>query len=118
TASASRHVAVVAFPGAEVLDVTGPLEVFSQAAHILGVGGARAEPAYRIEVLARRAGPIEMSSGIRLVAERAVGEVRGGLDTLLVAGGRGTAAALADEVPLPGVPPQGAGGGRAPLWCR
>ncbi len=100
TASASRHVAVVAFPGAEVLDVTGPLEVFSQAAHILGAGGARTEPAYRIEVLARRAGPIEMSSGIRLVAERAVGEVRGGLDTLLVAGGRGTAAALADELLL------------------
>ena len=41
-----------------------------------------------------------MSSGIRLVAERAVGEVRGGIDTLLVAGGRGTAAALADELLL------------------
>jgi transcriptional regulator GlxA family with amidase domain len=100
TTSASRHVAVVTFPDAEVLDVTGPLEVFSQAARILGSGEARAEPAYRVEVLARRAGPIAMSSGIRLVAERAIGEVKGGIDTLLVAGGRGTVAALTDELLL------------------
>jgi transcriptional regulator GlxA family with amidase domain len=99
-AVASRHVAVVAFSDAEVLDVTGPLEVFSQAARILGGRGAQVEPAYRVEVLARRAGPIAMSSGIRLVAERAVGEVRSGIDTLLVAGGRGTEAALADELLL------------------
>jgi transcriptional regulator GlxA family with amidase domain len=97
---ASRRIAVVAFPGAEVLDVTGPLEVFSQAAQMLGTGRAQAEPAYRVEVLARRGGPLPMSSGIRLVADRAVGEVRGGIDTLLVAGGRGTPAALADELLL------------------
>ena len=111
TASVSRHVAVVAFPGAEVLDVTGPLEVFSQAAYILGTGGGRTDPpAYRIEVLARRAGPIAMSSGIRLVAERAVGEVRGGIDTLLVAVGgggliAGIAAWYAGRIKLVGVEP-------------
>jgi transcriptional regulator GlxA family with amidase domain len=100
SAATSRRIAVVAFPDAEVLDVTGPLEVFSQAARMLGADRTRAEPAYRVEVLARRAGPLPMSSGIRLVADRAVGEVRGGLDTLLVAGGRGTSAALADELLL------------------
>jgi transcriptional regulator GlxA family with amidase domain len=97
---ASRHVAVVAFPDAEVLDITGPLEVFSQAARILGTRGVRRDPAYRIEVLARRAGPVVTSSGIRLVAERAVSDVKGGIDTLLVAGGRGTAAALGDALLL------------------
>ncbi len=96
----TRHVALVAFPGAQVLDVTGPLEVFSQASRRLFETNKRNEPAYTTEVVARRAGPIATSSGIRLLADRAVGEVRSGVDTLLVAGGAGTVAAMKDELLL------------------
>jgi transcriptional regulator GlxA family with amidase domain len=98
--ASTRRVALVAFPGAQVLDVTGPLEVFSQASRRLFETTKRSEPAYTLEVVARRAGPIATSSGIRLLADRAVGEVRGGLDTLLVAGGAGTVAAMKDELLL------------------
>jgi transcriptional regulator GlxA family with amidase domain len=101
TATRTRHVALVAFPRAQILDVIGPLEVFSQAATHLRAGKARTtEPAYTIEIVARRAGPIAMSSGIRLVADRSIGEVKSGVDTLLVAGGLGTIAAIDDELLL------------------
>ena len=96
----SHRVAVVAFPGVQVLDVTGPLEVFSQAARTIALSSRRAEPRYTVEVLARRAGPIATSSGLRLIADRAIGEVKGGIDTLLVAGGQGTVEAMRDELLL------------------
>lgn len=89
-----RQIAVVAFPGAQILDVVGPLEVFGRAARWLTDQG---QPAgYRVEILAREAGPFETSSGMQLVAARAFTDVQGGLDTLLVAGGHGTRAALED----------------------
>jgi transcriptional regulator GlxA family with amidase domain len=107
------RVAVVAFPGVQVLDVTGPLEVFARTArHLAETGAAPASPrrgwrrahagapAYAVEVLARERGPLAASSGILLVPNRTLAEVRGGLDTLLVAGGQGTAEAAGDATLL------------------
>jgi transcriptional regulator GlxA family with amidase domain len=88
---------MVAFPGAQILDVTGPLEVFSSAARLLTARRGLAIPAYRVAILATRAGSVRCSSGLELVAERALRTVRGPIDTLLVAGGEGTAAALRDR---------------------
>jgi transcriptional regulator GlxA family with amidase domain len=51
-------------------------------------------------VLAARRGAIAASSGLELVARRAVAELRGGLDTLLVAGGEGVQDALRDRALL------------------
>lgn len=93
--SVPRRIAVVAYPDVQILDVTGPLEVFATASRLRASGG-RAAPRYVVEVLAARAGPLATSSGIGLVAERAFQDVRGGIDTLLVAGGLGTPAAMAD----------------------
>ena len=89
--SSSRRVAVVAYPDVQMLDVTGPLEVFAAASRL-----AR-RPAYAVEVLAAGAGPVATQSGVRLVADRAWRTVRRGIDTLLVAGGQGTAAAIQDR---------------------
>ncbi len=96
----TRRVALVAFAGAQSLDVIGPLEVFSQATRHLLAANGRAEPAYAIEIVARRAGPLATSSGIRLVADRSIAEVKSGVDTLLVAGGPGTIAAMQDDLLL------------------
>src|SRR5262245_31318454 len=95
--SATRLVTMVAFPDVQILDVTGPLEVFGCASRMLAERSNAAGPAYRVEVVAARAGALTCSSGMRLVAERALGAVRSGIDTLLIAGGIGTAAALRDE---------------------
>lgn len=98
TANAARprrrphHVVMLAYPDVQILDVTGPLEVFSRAARWMQDHGVRGDLAYRVEIVAPRAGAFATSSGMRLVAERAFREVTGA-DTLLVAGGRGHAAA-------------------------
>jgi transcriptional regulator GlxA family with amidase domain len=93
----TRRIAVLTFPGGQVLDVTGPLEVFSIASRLLARRAPARAPAYAVEVLAATAGPLAMSSGVRLVAERACTRVGDELDTLLVAGGDpGLARALED----------------------
>ncbi|MCX4582401.1 GlxA family transcriptional regulator [Streptomyces sp. NBC_01481] len=79
---ASRRVVIVAFPGVELLDVTGPAEVFSVAS---GIAGAD-RPGYQVEIAATRAGELPTSSGVRLVADVALEEVGGQVDTLLVSG--------------------------------
>jgi transcriptional regulator GlxA family with amidase domain len=88
---------MVAFEDAQMLDVVGPLEVFSRAARLLSDEGRRGPLPYAVEILAREKGVITTSSGIGLVAARSYRQVRGGIDTLLVAGGRGTAAAMKDR---------------------
>jgi transcriptional regulator GlxA family with amidase domain len=93
----TRGVAVVAYPEAQILDVVGPLEAFAIASRIHAVLRPGRAPAYAVEVLAERSGPFACSSGLALVAGRSWRHVRGGLDTLLVAGGSGTAQAMASR---------------------
>jgi transcriptional regulator GlxA family with amidase domain len=85
-----HRVAVVAFPEIQVLDVVGPAEVFDTASKLVG------EAAYDVEVIAPEAGPLTGSS-VSLVADRALGDCRSRLDTLLIAGGRGARLAADDE---------------------
>jgi transcriptional regulator GlxA family with amidase domain len=96
----TRHIAMIAFPGIQVLDVTGPLEVFGRTARLLREMGRRDDDAYTVEVLATKVGAVTSSSGIRLVADRRVAAVRDGIDTLLVAGGNGTVEAMRDPAIL------------------
>jgi transcriptional regulator GlxA family with amidase domain len=77
-----HRVVIVAFPGIEVLDVTGPAEVFSVAARVGGAG----RPGYRVQVATADGGPVVTSSGVRLMADLALGDVAGPVGTLLVAG--------------------------------
>src|SRR5262249_60048850 len=110
--SAPRLVAMVAYPGVHALDVIGALEVFS-AASVLAPRAAGDTPPYATAVVATAAGPLETQSGIGLVASRTLGSLRGGVDTLLVAGGLGATTALGDRAllsPLRPLPP----GGRRP----
>ncbi|MBV9041501.1 MAG: AraC family transcriptional regulator, partial [Acidimicrobiia bacterium] len=80
-----RRVVIVAFPDVQSLDVAGPAEVFAAA------GG------YRVDVVAPTAGVVRASSGIALWADRALADVRGAIDTLVVAGGAGTREVMADD---------------------
>ncbi len=88
---------MVAFPDAQIIDITGPLEVFGLAARLLTEERGWRIPAYTVEIAATKAGTLATSSGIRLIADRSLAQVRGPIDTLLVAGGRGTPAALRDR---------------------
>lgn len=79
--STGRTVAILAMPGVQLLDVSGPLDVFAEA----NVQARR--DLYRLQVIGGASGEIRSSSGTRLVADRCVGEPAGeAIDTLLVAG--------------------------------
>lgn len=88
---------MVAFEDAQILDITGPLEVFGRCARWLKERAACAHDAYTVEIVAAKRGPVATSSLIRICADRAFSEVGGPVDTLLVAGGRGTPRAMADR---------------------
>jgi transcriptional regulator GlxA family with amidase domain len=90
---------MLGFPDAEALDITGPLEVFSEATRLLLANKLTRAPAYSIEVVGLRAGPFATTSGVRLIAERAYREVRGA-DLLLISGGRGCRRVARDEALL------------------
>src|SRR4051812_25614153 len=81
----SRRVVIVALPDVQPLDVTGPAEVLSAAARVAG----GAPPAYALEVVAPGGAAIPTDSGYALAPAGALEDVRGPLDTLLVAGGAG-----------------------------
>lgn len=89
----SRVVEVLAFPDVQVLDVTGPLQVFSSASN-LSRGRGRSAP-YAIRVVAGKT-PIISSAGLGLLAER-LPDPSVPIDTLIVAGGVGVRAASADD---------------------
>jgi transcriptional regulator GlxA family with amidase domain len=93
----TRRVVMLAFPDAQILDITGPLEVFGRAARLLTEERGWRIPAYTVEIAAAKAGPFATSSGIRLIADRSIAQLRGPIDTVLMAGGRGTNAALRDR---------------------
>ena len=88
---------MLAFPDAQIIDITGPLEVFGRAARWMTDEHGWRIPAYTVEIVATKAGAFATSSGLRLIADRSITQVRGPIDTLLVAGGRGTTDALRDR---------------------
>ncbi len=92
----ARSVAILAVPNAQILDVTGPLEVFSSTNRELRDGGAQ-DDAYRTRLVTPDGADASTSSGVCLVADGRLATLRGPLDTLVVAGGLGIARALRDE---------------------
>ncbi|GAA1226286.1 DJ-1/PfpI family protein [Kitasatospora nipponensis] len=98
---APHRVVITAFPGVELLDVTGPAEVFSVASRL--VGTERAD--YRVQIATADGALVTTSSGVRLMPDLALAEVEGRVDTLLVSGairptgdGRGIEAVVDPEV--------------------
>ena len=84
-----RRVVIVAFPGVQTLDVTGPAEVF-RAASLLK------PPGYDVTVAALDIEPLRTAT-VSLAPDKRLADCTGALDTLLVAGGTGTRRAEDDE---------------------
>ena len=91
---------MLAYPGAQMLDITGPLEVFARSARLLLEQGLRADSVYEVEVIAAQTGPVKTSSGVEILAARPLTAVHAPLDTLLVAGGVGSREALRSSLVL------------------
>ncbi|MGH8081367.1 MAG: GlxA family transcriptional regulator [Lysobacter sp.] len=76
----ARTIAILALPSVQLLDVSGPLDVFAQANAETG------RDAYDLRVVACEAGPIRSSSGVRLLPDLIAGGAVERFDTLLIAG--------------------------------
>jgi transcriptional regulator GlxA family with amidase domain len=80
-AAGPRTVAILALPGVQLLDVSGPLDVFAEANVQSG------ETRYALVVIAAESGPIPSSSGVRLMPDQVIGDdAESEIDTLLIAG--------------------------------
>ena len=85
---ATRRIVFLAAPGVEILDLAGPLQVFARASEMHSRANPGSPPIYAVEVatvsLSRS---LIANCGLRITADRTFREVRGNIDTLLVAGG-------------------------------
>jgi transcriptional regulator GlxA family with amidase domain len=79
--STTRRIVIAVFPDVDLLDVTGPAEVFALANR--ETGGAAG---YRVQLAGGAPGAVVTSAGVRLLTDLAFDEVDGVLDTLLVPG--------------------------------
>jgi transcriptional regulator GlxA family with amidase domain len=93
------RVALFAYPGVQALDLSGPLEMFARATRLLRDEG-RAHPGYSLAVVGTEAGPLTASSGFRFLPDTTFRALRGPVDTLLVVGGKGIDAVVADQAVL------------------
>ena len=112
TVTTPRLVVVLAFEGAQLLDVAGPVQTFASTNEIANktAKGAHGVP-YRVVVLSRRGGPVTTTSGLPLVTRplaRTLGKAR--IDTLIIPGGGGVQNAVKEAATVElGAPPGGVG---------
>jgi len=88
--NAIRFIDVLAYPAVQLLDVTGPVQVFASANDL--VAGAGGTPPYVLRIVAQAGEDITSSAGVAL-ATGPLTKPGEALDTLLVAGGEGAEAA-------------------------
>ena len=92
---APRQIAILIFPGVQSLDLTGPLEVFTGAQQLIEVTH-RPERGYETTVLSADGASLRTSSALTVTPDVALHDAPAEIDTLIVAGGAGHAAAAAD----------------------
>lgn len=95
--SVPRTVAVLIFPGFQLLDAVGPLDVFAGACDAWRERHPEGPLPYATEIVAHQAGPVASGSSAALVAQADIAQVRRRVDTLLVAGGGGVREAIQDR---------------------
>lgn len=86
----ARRVLIVGYDDVELLDVACPSDVFDAASRL------KPDAPYQVELATVDGRPIRCGSGLTLATHRRIDQVRGPLDTLLVAGGFGHRVAAAD----------------------
>jgi transcriptional regulator GlxA family with amidase domain len=84
----TRRIVFVSGPNVEILDLVGPLQVFTRASDMYTRASPGSPPIYSVEVVSISSNrSLIANCGVRITADRTFREVRGKIDTLLVAGG-------------------------------
>jgi transcriptional regulator GlxA family with amidase domain len=76
-----HNIAIVVSSSVRSIDLIGPIEVFGEAASLLGDGSA-----YNIEILGESRDPIQGTYGLRFLPDRTIHEIDRDIDTLLIPG--------------------------------
>ncbi len=87
----TREICILIYDGAQSLDISGPLEVFSLASRQTRDEDPARAPLYRNRTIAANAGPVTLASGMRVLPDLTCATFPEGVDTLLVSGGMGDA---------------------------
>jgi transcriptional regulator GlxA family with amidase domain len=88
TSTTARRIVFVAAPGTEILDLVGPLQVFARASDMYCRANPGALPIYSVEVISISSGrSLVANCGLHFAANKTYRQLRGKIDTLLVAGG-------------------------------
>jgi transcriptional regulator GlxA family with amidase domain len=90
---------MLVFPRVQMLDVTGPLQVFASANDLVAEAAAEEgkAPPYELRVVAKAGAAVTASAGLELTANP-LPPPGMALDTLIVPGGPGVEAAVADPL--------------------
>jgi transcriptional regulator GlxA family with amidase domain len=84
----ARLVLILLFDGVQSLDVTGPLEVFAEAADYAVRAGPAADPGYQVITASILGRPVQTSSGLSLLPAADLRHVQAAeIDTVIVPGG-------------------------------
>lgn len=84
----TRRIVFVAAPEVEILDLVGPLQVFARASEMFVSGNPGLPPIYSVEVVSTAGHRALLANcGLRITAHKTFRDLRGKIDTLLVAGG-------------------------------
>lgn len=95
----TKTIGFVAYPGVELIDLCGPLDVFTSVDRMSRLlGQVDAPPCYRVEVFGPGPGPVVTSSGLAIVAGHAFGTLDIEIDTLIVPGGDWIDDAVQDSI--------------------
>jgi len=81
------HIGIIAFHGADALDITGPYDVFAFANIIIQKEGISQEVVYPVTLLAEQSGPVTTLSGLQIIADQSYKQIDDNYDTLLIPGG-------------------------------
>jgi transcriptional regulator GlxA family with amidase domain len=86
--TATRRILFVAGPGTEILDLVGPLQVFARASDMYCRDHRARFPIYSVETVSISSGrSLVANCGLHFAAEKNFRQIRGQVDTILVAGG-------------------------------
>ncbi len=98
-ARGARQIVILAFPGVQSLDITGPLEVFAGAERLIE-SSARRERGYEVRIVSRDGAPLATSSGLTIEPHASIAQAPTRIDTLIVPGGAGQRKAGEDQALL------------------
>ena len=81
-----RVIGIIAYPGVEVMDIVGPMEVFTFANDGLRSEGLVSNPVYQVKILSKDKKPITTLSGLQIVPMERYETYDKPIDTLIIPG--------------------------------